>query len=215
MKKIFVLSIVLLLAFSCALPAFAAENSVPFIGGGALTPSKNAAPLSDAERQLRETAYAEILTLSQTDKNIIAVKLSEDSRWVFLNVSEDPKTQKKYAKMFDRYSEFLILTGDIEAAESNISNYDKGGQPTGPKIPGGPNYYLWIIIISGIVFGSAFAFAMKRKLIPALQTTNGKVVTRNAAVSKKEAIFSVKQNEQAPDAKVFDSILQKIEKEDK
>ncbi|MDR1914417.1 MAG: hypothetical protein LBQ68_08070 [Clostridiales bacterium] len=215
MKKIFALVIVILMVLTCSLPVFAAEESVPFIGGGALIDDENTTPLTDEEKQLRINVYNEIFALSKTDENIIAVKLSEDSRWVFWNVAGDPKTVKEYAKRFDKYSEFLIMTDDIDKAESNIGdNNAEGGVDIGGNTPDNSYYYLWIAVAFGILFlGAVFIFVKRKRTIPAFQTANGNVVTQNTVISKKEAILSVKQNETAPGVNVFSSILHKIDDE--
>jgi hypothetical protein len=215
MKKVLALGITLLLVLTCSLPVFAAEESVPFIGGGEIIDDENTTPLTEEEKQLRVNVYNEILTLSQTDKNIIAVKLSEDSRWVFWNVTGDRGTIKEYAKRFDKYSEFLIMTDDIDKAETNIGgNNADGGVSIDGNTPENSYSYLWIAVAIVILFlVTAFVFMRRKGLIPALQTANEKIITQNATISKRETVLSVKQSEEAPDSKVFDSILNKIDKE--
>ena len=230
MKKIFIFAITFLMVFTCSLTAFAAEESVPFIGGGALVPDESTTLLTDEERQLRETAYNEILALSKTDENIAEVRLSKDGRWVFLKLSGDPETlehmtlEKEYSRKFSQYTAFLMITDDIDRIEEHFaSNGDpvaggaEGGNTVGgTDVPGGPNYYLWIIGVLGIMLlGTAFMLVRGRIRILASQTTGGNIITQNAAISKKDTIFAVKQNEVAPDDKVFDSVLKKIEKTDK
>ena len=213
MKKIVALGMMVLLIFASSLAVFAADNSVPFIGGGALIEIE---PLTEEERQTREDAYHDILALSKTDDNIIAVKLSKDFRWIFLQVSGDPDTQKEYAKKFDQYGEFLILTDDAEkSVQTYTDTYSIGylDGTAGIMSPKPKNYdnIFWTIGLCGmVILGTAFLLIKQRRLLPGFQTADGKVLTNKRFISKKEIILTVKQNESVPDEKVFDSILKEL-----
>lgn len=213
MKKIVALGMMVLLIFASSLAVFAADNSVPFIGGGAIIEIE---PLTEEERQTREDAYHDILALSKTDDNIIAVKLSKDFRWIFLQVSGDPDTQKEYAKKFDQYGEFLILTDDAEkSVQTYTDTYSIGylDGTAGIMSPKPKNYdnIFWSIGLCGMVFlGAAFLLIKQRRLLPGFQTADGKVLTNKRFISKKEIILTVKQNESVPDEKVFDSIIKEL-----
>ncbi|NLJ69930.1 MAG: hypothetical protein GX328_00500 [Clostridiaceae bacterium] len=73
---------------------------------------------------------------------------------------------------------------------------------------------LWLLIPMVLLVGAGIIFAIRTKLVPALQTATGSVVTKNALVSRKQTIEAVKNSEVSPRADVFDSILSKIDKED-
>ncbi|MCL2089311.1 MAG: hypothetical protein FWH14_07490 [Oscillospiraceae bacterium] len=224
MKKNLSLGITLLLILTCSLPVFAAEESVPFVGGAYISDREDT-PLTNEEQQLRLDAYNQILVLSETDDNIIEVRLSKDSRWVFLALAGDPVTEehmalhKEYSRKFEQYTAFIVLTDadDIDRIEEQFAanvNPVEGG--TG-GINEGSNPYntLWLLPVFGVLLLVAAFMLMQRKgFIPALQTTTGNVVTQNTAISKREAVLSVKQSEMAPDKKVFNSILREIDKSD-
>ncbi|HHT25095.1 MAG TPA: hypothetical protein GXZ76_06235 [Clostridiaceae bacterium] len=73
---------------------------------------------------------------------------------------------------------------------------------------------LWLLIPVMLLVGVGIIFAIRTKLVPALQTATGSVVTKTAPISRKQTIEAVKNSEVSPRAEVFDSILSKIEKED-
>jgi hypothetical protein len=72
----------------------------------------------------------------------------------------------------------------------------------------------WLLIPIVLLLGTGIVFALRTKLVPAMQTATGSVVTKTASVSKKQTIEAVKNSEVSPGAEVFDSILCKIDKED-
>ncbi|HHU53303.1 MAG TPA: hypothetical protein GXZ43_04405 [Clostridiaceae bacterium] len=73
---------------------------------------------------------------------------------------------------------------------------------------------LWLLIPVVLLVGVGIIFAIRTKLVPALQTATGSVVAKTAPVSRKQTVEAVKNSEVTPRAEVFDSILSKIEKED-
>lgn len=215
MKKIISVLLTLLISLSCSVSVFAAEESVPYVGSGEWFPSENTAELTNEERQLRETAYQEILALSKTDENILAVQLSKDSRWVFWEVAGTPETIKDYAKRFEKYSEFLIFTDDVEKSMENFEEipYADGSilwdATPQPKRAG---YGFWIIgICVFLVLGTGYMLFRSKRLIPALITADGKLIAGNAKISTKEIVLSVKRNETAPDRRVMEAILRQID----
>jgi hypothetical protein len=244
MKKILAPAIVLLLALACSLPAFAepvdadgevysTEVSQPTGGApdldGEVLP---AAPLSEEEEeQMRkqeeqqrldraraklelEAARDEILALSATDGNILAVKLGEKQNGVlFVGIAEGH--EKEYARRFvERYGSFVVVTNDVELADAAapVLGVESGLNLESVILPATPlASHLWPWLIVGLaVFGMACAVLFGARRGPALQTAGGNVFARRAAVSRKEAVSSVKENEASPGDRVFDDIMREI-----
>ena len=222
MKKTFLPGIIFILALICSVPVLTAAESVPAAPAGALAPEENTTPLTDEERQFRIEAYNEILAFSQTDENIIEVRLSKDSRWIFLQFSADAGAkQKDFCRKFNRYIEFLILTDDIDKTEEYFAKFGVPRDGTGgmnwqfsDEINKNNNPFkaLWIWPICGLILvGIASVIFFRLRRTPVMQTAGGTNISGSALMSKKETVFSVKSNEKIPDAGLFDSILQKID----
>jgi len=225
MKRLFLIGITLLLIFCLSATAFAAE--LPSVGG-ALAPEDDTSSLTDEEYQLRKTAYEEILVLSQDDENITGVKISSDSKWVFVAIvideNEDPQKFKEYAKKFiSQYGDFILFVGDIDSISEDFSSgMEMDGGDTGGILSKGlgnsggnqnPSNNLWLWLSGGavlvITLSASLFWSIRR--VSAMQTSNGKIIVQGTSISTKTVISAVKNSEDSPDSKVFTSILQSIE----
>ena len=221
MKKFFVLGIMFLFICTMSFPAFAAE--VPFVPGDGCIVGDTEDENSIAAENLkqREIAYNEILALSKEDKNITAVELSKDGTLVFVEIPEGDGSierageMKEYAKRFiEQYGDFVMVTNNIKAAQEEILTAD-GLELGGGNKANNPlsNPWMWSVCAL-LLMGAASVVFFKRGIrIPALQTANGNIMTQNTGVSAKETISAIKKSETTPDKNVFDSILQRIDKE--
>jgi hypothetical protein len=89
-----------------------------------------------------------------------------------------------------------VFSGGISSGNNNIIN---------------DSFWLWLII--GIVLlGTLVIFVWKRpRHSPAMQTANSGIVTGNTALTRKQVIAAVKNNEAIPGDKLFKSIMQQID----
>jgi hypothetical protein len=71
---------------------------------------------------------------------------------------------------------------------------------------------LWLLIPMVLLIGAGIA--IRSRLVPAMQTATGSVVTKTTHVSRKQTMEAVKNSAVSPRTEVFDSILSKIDKED-
>ena len=232
MKKIIGLTVAFLLVFSFSLTAFAEEMpGGAFVGGDGLDiggepnhneldiGGENSTSLSDAEQQQIETAYQEILALSQTDKNITAVTISTDGTlvWVEITDENDPEQLKVYAERFvKQYGAFVTVTDDIDSLSGNIEA--GGGLDKGGELGSNPNPFnqIWIFSICGIfLLGIASFVFLRKRHVAALQTANGNVIASDSTGSRKATISALKDSEATPNVGMFNSIMQKIDNDTK
>ncbi|KPU42460.1 hypothetical protein OXPF_42450 [Oxobacter pfennigii] len=117
---------------------------------------------------------------------------------VVVSVDESVLTEYK--------NKFYKLYGDMVVVEA-------GGAPILlDDSTAANNLWLSPLLISMIVIaGAGILFYNRIRLIPAIQTAKGTVVTQSAAVSTKETIAAIKDSEISPSDEVFKSILSKIE----
>jgi|GEM_PF-2793898 len=226
MKKLIGLTVVLLLIFTCSLTAFAEEMpGGAFVGGEGLDiggePNQNDLDIGgeNPDQQQIESAYREILTLSQTDKNITGVVLSPDGKQVWVEITtDDPEGAKVYAKRFiDQYGAFILITDSIEGMSGSMEagGLDIGGMPSigGDANPFNP---FWIVAPCGIfLLGIASFLLLRKRRVAALQTVGGNVIASDSTGSNKATVAAVKNSEAAPNKGMFDSIIQRIDNDTK
>ena len=158
----------------------------------------------------REAAYNEILARSKEDANIQGVVMVRNSEGVMVQIAEG--VEKEYAGAFVReFGSFVGVTNDLNAVQYTLAG---GGLDTGAREAGmgAGGFWFWPLCLL-VALGLATVLFMNRaRLVPALQTTNGTVVTRGAPLSAKETVQAVKNSEAIPDDKVFDAIMDRIGK---
>lgn len=151
----------------------------------------------------REAAYNEIR--ASEDENIHGAIMVLDSEVVMVEISEEHL--KEYAEKFNRqYGSFVVVTDDLDAAKEAVM--------LGGGIDKDNNTWAWTTFAILLVGAASILFFNRTRLIPAMQTTRGTIVTQAAPISRKETIAAIKKNETAPSDGVFDSILLKINKGD-
>jgi hypothetical protein len=149
----------------------------------------------------REAAYNEIRTSGDDSIHAAVMSLNTEQMWV--EVSEEHL--KEYAAKFNRqYGSFIVVTDDLNAAKDDAL--------VGGGINKGNSLWVWTIFAILFMGAASILFFNRTRLIPAMLTTTGTVVTQSAPVSRKETIAAVKHNEIAPSDEVFNSILRKIDK---
>ena len=120
-------------------------------------------------------------------------------------VEVDRSIFAEYTKLFkELYGDKVVVFESEAFADEDQSNIAED-KNTG---------LLWLLIPMVLLVGAGIIFVIRTKLVPALQTTTGSVVTKTVPVSRKQTIEAIKNSEVSPRAEVFDSILSKIEKED-
>lgn len=151
----------------------------------------------------REAAYNEIL--ASKDDNILGAVMLLNSEVVMVKIAEGH--EKEYAKKFiQQYSSFVVVTNNLDGAKEDTlltGSAEKGNM-----------LWIWTITTTLLMGATAILFFNRTRLIPAMQTTTGKVVTQSTSVSRKETISAIKNSETSPSDEVFSTILCKIDGED-
>lgn len=229
MKKIFILGIVILFISTFSLTAFAAELDGDYCAVSQTNEVSKEKPVisdvlasedgnSDIDDQQLEIAYNEIVELAKSDKNIIAVKIMPKSHIILLQIDGSPEQVKEYIKKFDRqYGSFFVLTDNIDAVSDVIEmDYGTTGNIIGADTKFNPFINLWFWSSAAMMLIGIFSiFFLKYRRIHVLKTANGNVIEQSTAISKREIVSAVKNNESAPSDTVFNSIMQKIDKSDR
>ena len=230
MKKLILSGLMLLLALCMSVPVFAGD--VPVVPGGALIEGDEndigGIALTEEELQQRKAAYDEILALSETDKNILAVRLSDDSSLVFVSIATDEDNmliEKEYAKKFiEQYGSFVGVTNNVYsydiAGEGGIGSNTMGGVgivggvDISGTIGGDPaKSYLWVFFLTGalLVTAALSLFLLRRNgLVRARQTAGGGVTAGASLMSAGEAVAAVRETTVTPEDYVFDEIVKDI-----
>ena len=158
----------------------------------------------------REEAFNEIYA-SRNDI-VLAVQMVLNSEAVLVEIADG--YEKEYARKYvEQYGAFVVVTNDITAANDAMS---LGGLDVGiGNTKNGFNLWLWTVGGILLLGTAAILLANRTRLIPAMQTTSGNVVTGNAPVSKKQTIAAVKNSAITPSEDVFHSIMERIEKAQK
>jgi hypothetical protein len=156
----------------------------------------------------RETAYNEIL--NSGDDNIHGAVMMLNSEVVLVEISDEH--MKEYAAEFvKKYGSFVVVTNDINAAQ-NDTIMEGGGMD---KDDSGSSLWVWMILAILLIAAAFFLFFNRTRLIPAMQTTKGTIVTQSAPVSRKQTIKAIKKSAITPSSEVLYSILRKIDKTDR
>ncbi len=118
-------------------------------------------------------------------------------------VEVDKSIFAEYTKKFEKlYGDKVVVFESVAPVRDEAGAKDKNANLS------------WLLIPIVLLLGTGIVLALRTKLVPAMQTATGPVVTKTASVSKKQTIEAVKNSEVSPDAEVFDSILCKIDEED-
>ena len=155
----------------------------------------------------RKAAYNEIY--ASRDDIVRDVLMVRNSQNVLVEIADG--YEKEYAKKYiEQYGAFVVVTNDIGAADN--AEAGMGGLEIGGNTKNGLNLWVWSTVAIFFVGMAAILFANRTRLIPAMQTANGNIVTGNAPVSRKQTIAAIKNSAITPSDNVYNSIMEKIEK---
>lgn len=119
-------------------------------------------------------------------------------------VGMDQSVLSEYTERFEHlYGDRVVP----EASEGVIRDDVALAEESGAGLSG------WLLPVALLV-GAGITVYIRAKLVPAMQLATGSVVSKPAPVSRKQVEEAVKNSEVSPGDEVFNSILQKIEKED-
>ena len=151
----------------------------------------------------REAAYSEIL--ARNDENIHGAVMQRNGEGVFVEIAEG--YEKEYARQFiEQYGYFVGVTNSLSAMDDAMTG---GGMEMGGN-PGDP-FGVWPWLLAAICLAGITLLAVRRfRLVPALQTTNGTIVTSGAKMSVKEVESAIRNSSQVPADDVFDAIRKEI-----
>lgn len=154
----------------------------------------------------REAVYNEIQ--ASTDDNIHGVIMVQNSEVVMVEVSEEHL--KEYADKFNqKYGSFVVVADNLNINKISKEDLDIGGIMLTGSINKKNTLWIWAIIVVFLIGGS-FLFFNQIRLIPAVQTTKGTLVTKSASISRKQTITEIKNSEVGPSDEVLKSILHRI-----
>ena len=162
----------------------------------------------------REAVCDEIRTSGY--EAVQAVGLAPYSEIVFVQVSD--QYAKGYAAQFvKQYGSFVVVTNDLKAAQNANSELGigQGAEPGGGVVNRTNEYsglFIWIICAI-LLIGAVSLFFNRTRLVPAMQTAKGTVVTQSAPVSRKQTREAIKNSEITPSDEVFSSVLSRIDKQ--
>ena len=108
----------------------------------------------------------------------------------------------------EQYGWFVGVTNDLNAAVNDAvegGGYSKGVDKNNP-------FGIWFFpICLVLLIGTATVIYFNRtRLIPAMQTNNGNVVTGNGPISTKQTIAAIKNSALTPSDDVFKNIVEKV-----
>jgi hypothetical protein len=158
----------------------------------------------------REAAFNEIY--ASCNDIVRDVQMILNSEVILVEIADG--YEKEYARKYvEQYGWFVGVTNDINAAVNNAvegGGFDKGIDKNNP-------FGIWFFPMCLIfLIGTATVVFFKRtRLIPAMQTANGNVVTGNAPVSTKQTIAAIKNSALTPSDDVFKAIMEKVNNEKK
>jgi phosphoribosylformimino-5-aminoimidazole carboxamide ribonucleotide (ProFAR) isomerase len=141
--------------------------------------------------------------------------MSSDSEAVFVEVADG--YEKEYAKKFiDQYGAFIVITNDAAAASDAAPALGGtlelgGGLDKGGAVNHSLGTWFWAICLIAVVGIATLAYFNRARLVPALQTANGNVVTGGARVSRKQAEAAVKSSAVSPPGDSFKSIMERVD----
>lgn len=108
--------------------------------------------------------------------------------------------------LFERYGALIT----ISTTDSLIQLYQNTNDA-------GQHIFYWTLTVIALlaIMGVLLIWNKQTSLKAAMQTVNGYIVTQSAKPSKKAVVMAVKKNETTPSKEVFQSILDRIEKQNK
>ena len=151
--------------------------------------------------------------LAMNDEKIIDVVLMGNSDGVLVIVQEDSVAY--YTGILSaKFGDIVSVGGDestpVEAAASDGSAAN-GGMITDVTAPVLVNHNWILPAMLVLLCGVAIAlYARRARLIPALQTNTGNVVTGNTPISRKQMIALIKSSAMTPPDDVFRAVMEKI-----
>ena len=166
----------------------------------------------------REAAFNEITAgRNQIVRNVL---MAQNSEVVFVEIAEG--YEKEYAKKLgEQYGWFIVVTNDAEAADDAdpvggitpeiVVGLD-GGMPEIGASPGsGLGTWFWAVCLLALAGVAMLVYFNRARLVPALQTAHGTVITGGAQVSRKQTEEAVKNSALTPPDGVFNSIMEQVE----
>jgi len=154
----------------------------------------------------REAAYNEIW--ASKDENIRNVVMGRNTESVFVEVTEE--REKEYAaKYSEQYGSFVVITNDLTTTGEDTA---VAGGDLDQGMSKGSDYgiWLWTALAVLLIGAMSLVYFNRARLIPALQTANGNIVTAPAPVSRKNTIERVKNDTATPADTGFAAILRRI-----
>ena len=174
----------------------------------------------------REAAFNEIYAMR--GDIVRDALMSANTESVLVEIAEG--YEKEYAKKFiEQYGAFILVTNDVHMVDYVDSiggailvpemgrgldmgageSVTTGGSPKSPLRP-----WFWaacLALFAGAAVLVYFNRARSRaRLVPALQTANGDVVTGGARASRKQCAEAVKNSALTPREDVFSSIMERV-----
>ena len=161
----------------------------------------------------REAAFNEIYAMR--DDIVRNALMSLNSEVVFVEIADG--YEKEYAKKFiDQYGAFIVITNDAAAAQDAApalggtpelaGGLDKGGTANHPL-----GTWFWAICLVFLAAVAMLVYFNRARLVPALQTANGNVVTGGARVSRKQTEAAVKNSALSPPGDAFRGIMERVD----
>lgn len=151
----------------------------------------------------REAVYNEIYT-SRNDI-VRDVLMLRNSEVIMVEIADG--YEKEYAqKYIEQYGVFVVVTNDVAAADDAmaVGGLDRGNANN-------PFGMWWLICFIFIIGAASIVFINRTRLIPAMQTNTGDIVTRNTPISRKQTVAAIKSSALTPSEDVFSSITDRIE----
>jgi hypothetical protein len=136
------------------------------------------------------------------DRIIRRAAMNPKSEVIFIEVAEG--YQAEYSiKLSEQYGMSFIAVDDINAAI--------GAVPGGLAGIGKNPFDYWLLPILFILICIAtVVFFNRNRLIPAMQTANGNIITGNAPASTKQTVAAIKNSALTPSDDVFKNIMEKV-----
>lgn len=157
----------------------------------------------------REAAFNEIY--ASRNEIVLDVLMGRNTQVVFVAIAEG--YEKEYARMYiEKYGSFIVVTNDVYAADDAIPiGGREGGMETGGKNDPFVIWF-WPLCLVTLLSVATFVYLNRTRFVPAMQTNNGNIITRNTPISRKQTIMVIKNSAVKPSDDVFTSLLEKVEK---
>jgi hypothetical protein len=153
----------------------------------------------------REAAFNEIYA-SRNDI-VRDVQMQQNSEVILVEIADG--YEKEYARKYvEQYGWFVGVTNDLNAAVNDAvagGGFDKGVDKKNP-------FGVWFLpmCVIFLVGTATVVFFNRTRLIPAMQTNNGNVVTGNVTISTKQTVAAIKHSALTPSDDVFKNIMEKV-----